>query len=339
MDKIRQRPARRAWRGRSAWCSLAAHLVKLFAPCPRTKHAIPPPYWRGLPVVILFLVLCAGGFGVRRCGAEEPAIRVSDVTLFGDMECFKIETPGATYLYGKIGAGFASILDRDGHDWISYRPGGKSAGEYHGLPKCGQPVKYFHCGYGFGQYATDNPFTSTVTVREPVHVRIHSVTKQGDAEGDWDFFPAHATFTLRKIPGEHYWFLYEGTPGGALDVEEDFVVRAGGQRTPLKEPWKEVVPWVAFGAKQTPYRFLLLNHQPDSPVDSYVSWPYTASPDEPLNQMTVFGFGRPDWQDPKQHTPPMTGLPARLSIGFTTATDAAELAKVAESMRAAAGPR
>ncbi|MBI5772118.1 MAG: hypothetical protein HZA89_00055, partial [Verrucomicrobia bacterium] len=68
-----------------------------------------------------------------RCAAAEPAIGVSDVTLFGDMECFKVETPSATYLYGKRGAGFASILDRDGHDWISYRHGGRSAGEYRGL--------------------------------------------------------------------------------------------------------------------------------------------------------------------------------------------------------------
>ena len=37
-----------------------------------------------------------------------------------------------------------------------------------------------------------------------------------------------------------------------------------------------------------------------------------------LQQMTVFGFGRPDWQDPKQHTPPMSGLPARFSIAGTT---------------------
>lgn len=251
----------------------------------------------------------------------EPSVRVSEVTLFGDLDCFRIETPSATYLYGKRGAGFASILDPAGHDWISYRPGGKSAGEYRGLPKCGQPVKYFHCGYGYGRYRTDNPFTSTVTVSEPGHVRIRSETLKGDAVCDWDFFPDHATLTLAKIPGDKYWFVYEGTPGGVLDATEDFVVRPGGKQTPLTEPWKEVVPWVAFGAKESPYRLLLLNHQSGSPVDSYVSWPYKAAPDEPLNQMTVFGFGRPDWQDPRQHTPPLTGLPARFTIGFSGATD------------------
>src|SRR5262245_45971614 len=79
-----------------------------------------------------------------------PVISISETNLFGDMDCFEIRTPHATYLYGKRGAGFASIRDREGHDWISYRHGGHAAGEYRGLPKCGQPTKYFHCGYGFG---------------------------------------------------------------------------------------------------------------------------------------------------------------------------------------------
>src|SRR6267142_1320819 len=94
-------------------------------------------------------------------------VTVSEATLFGDLECFKIETPHATYLYGKRGAGFASILDHDGHDWISYRHGGKALGEYRGLPKCGQPTKYFHCGYGFGPYTNANPFITTVTRLAP----------------------------------------------------------------------------------------------------------------------------------------------------------------------------
>jgi hypothetical protein len=54
------------------------------------------------------------------------------------------------------GSGFASILDKDGRDWISYRPGNKAKGEYRGLPKCGQPTKFFHSGYGYGMYKPGN---------------------------------------------------------------------------------------------------------------------------------------------------------------------------------------
>src|SRR5215470_13324503 len=117
---------------------------------------------RASSISLHFCVLPSAFCLVLGC-ASHPAsreIHVSEVTLFGDMECFRVETPAATYLYGKRGAGFASILDPDGHDWISYRHGGKALGEYRGLPKCGQPVKFFHCGYGFGQYTNDNNFTS-----------------------------------------------------------------------------------------------------------------------------------------------------------------------------------
>jgi hypothetical protein len=249
------------------------------------------------------------------------------------MDCFQVETVNATYVYGKRGAGFASICDMAGHDWISYRHGGKSAGEYRGLPKCGQPVKFFHCGYGYGSYQNENWFTSTVTLQQPNHIRIHSETKDGDAVCDWDFFPNHASFTLSKIPGNRYWFIYEGTPGGTLDAKEDFVIRPSGLQTPLTEPWKEVVPWVAFGGKESPHRLLIVNHQSDSPVDSYVSWPYKESPREPMNQMTVFGFGRRDWQDPKQHEPYLTGLPARFSIGFTTESDASAIDAISKGIK------
>ncbi len=258
--------------------------------------------------------------------ADRPDIEISEETLFGDMECFEIRTSHTTYLYGKQGAGFASLIDADGHDWISYHHGDKSQGEYRGLPKCGQPVKFFHCGYGFGQYQTDNTFTSTIALATPGHVRIHSITQQLDAEGVWDFYPTHATFTLLKIPDARYWFLYEGTPGGRLDTDSqgahDTAIRPSGRRTPLGEPWKEVVPWVAFAAAESPHSLFLVNHQSSSPIDSYVAWPYEDSPTEPLHQMTVFGFGRPDWQDAGQHMPPTGPLPARFTIGFTHASQA-----------------
>jgi putative heme-binding domain-containing protein len=264
-----------------------------------------------------------------------PGVRVSDAILDGDMDCFKVETPTATYFYGKRGAGFAGILDKDGRDWVSYRPGGKARGEYRGLPKCGQPTKFFHCGYGYGQYASDNLFTSRVTARETGHARIESETSDGKSACAWDFYLDHATLTLLRIGQPTYWFLYEGTPGGKLDAKEDFVLRPDGKRTTLDEPWSQVVPWVCFGAAETPTGLLLINHQePEAgEMDSYVSWPFQKDGDGSFQDMTVFGFGRKGYKELVEHVPDLKKMPARFSIGFIERAEFAASKAACEKIR------
>ncbi len=271
---------------------------------------------------------------------EAPVVRVSEVTIHGDMDCFRVETPTATYVYGKRGAGFASILDKDGRDWVSYRPGDRARGEYRGLPKCGQPTKLFHCGYGYGQYKTDNPFSSRVTAQEAEHARIESETRDGKSACVWDFYPDHATMSLLRIGAPTYWFLYEGTPGGRLDAKDDFVIRPDGTRTTLDEPWSQVVPWVCFGAAETPVGLVLVNHQGPEPgqVDSYVSWPFAREQDGSFQDMTVFGFGRKGYKELVQHVPDLKGLPARLSIAFVNRADDATARATCERLRAIGGP-
>jgi hypothetical protein len=265
-------------------------------------------------VLTAFLAGCASD--PPRPVFRETTVHVSEVTLFGDMDCFRIETPTATYVYGKRGAGFASIIDRDGRDWIAYSPGGKARGEYRGLPKCGQPTKYFHCGYGYGQYTNDNWFRSQITLSSPAHAQIYSETRNGDSACLWDFFNDRAILTLLRIGQPTYWFLYEGAPGGELDVNNDYTIRPGPKISPLREPWSQVTRWAAFGSMKSSYALLCINHQIGSPEDSYVSWPYKPEPDGGLNQMTVFGFGRHGWTSPDQHHPALTGLPARFTVAF-----------------------
>jgi putative heme-binding domain-containing protein len=254
---------------------------------------------------------------------KDRIVRVSEVTIHGDMDCFQIETPTARYVYGKRGAGFASIIDKNGRDWISYRSGGEARGEYRGLPKCGQPTKFFHCGYGYGQYQTDNPFTSRVTVREAGHARIESETLDGKSACLWDFYPDHATLTLQRIDLLTFWFLYEGTPGGTLDAERDFVLRPDGQKTTLDHAWSQVVPWVCFGSALTPVGFVCVNHQNPEPdeADSYVSWPFVKNHDGSFQDMTVFGFGRKGHEKLTKHVADLTHLPARYSIAFIERAD------------------
>jgi putative heme-binding domain-containing protein len=270
-----------------------------------------------------------------RGSPEVAAVRVSEVTLHGDMDCYKVETPSATYLYGKRGAGFASILDKDGRDWVSYRPGGNARGEYRGLPKCGQPTKYFHCGYGYGQYRTENPFASRVTMRQAGLVRIESETRDGKSACRWDFYHDHATLTLLRIDLPSFWFLYEGTPGGALDAERDFVIRPDGRKTMLDRAWSQVVPWVCFGASETPVGFVCVNHQEPEPdeVDSYVAWPYRRDEaDGSFRDMTVFGFGRKGHEQLIQHIPDLKRSPARYSIAFVDRAEYATARAVCERL-------
>ena len=266
---------------------------------------------------------------------EARPIRVSDVTLFDDLDCFKIATPTATYAYGKKGAGFASILDKQGRDWIAYHPADASKGEYHGLPKCGQPTKFFHCGYGYGMYKTPNVFTSRVTVRSADHVRIESETADKKSACAWDFYADHATLTLLRIDLPSYWFLYEGTPGGGLHPATDFVIRPDGTKTTLDQPWTEVVPWVCFGTAESPIGLVCVNHQApeQGETDSYVYWPYEKEADGSFQDMTVFGFGRRGYKDPNQHTPELKRLPARFSIGFVGKSDHKTAKAACEALR------
>jgi hypothetical protein len=273
----------------------------------------------------------------NRESAPSSEIRLAEVTLHRDMGCFRVETPTATYIYGKRGAGLASLIDRDGNDWISYRPGDEARGEYRGLPKCGQPTKFFHCGYGYGQYLTDNPFASRITVSSPEHMRIESQTRDGKSAGAWDFYPDHATFTLLKIDLPTYWFLYEGTPGGKLDATQDFVIRPDGAKSTLDQPWSQVVPWVCFGASETPTGLLCINHQPPEAgqTDSYVSWPFQQTANAQFQEMTVFGFGRKGYRELIKHVPDLKAFPARFTIALVPQSDHATASSVAARILAA----
>jgi acetyl esterase len=267
---------------------------------------------------------------------NDRLVRVSDLTIHGDMDCFQVDTPTATYVYGKRGAGFACIIDKEGRDWVSYRPGGEARGEYRGLPKCGQPTKFFHCGYGYGQYRTDNPFASRVSVREAAHVRIESETRDGKSACTWDFYPDHATLTLLRIDVPTFWFLYEGTPGGKLDAARDFVIRPDGQKTSLDQAWSQVVPWVCFGSAQSPIGFVCINHQDPEPseADSYVAWPFTKNLDGSYRDMTVFGFGRKGHEKLVQHVADLSHLPARYSIALIGRADHTTARATCERLRA-----
>lgn len=231
--------------------------------------------------------------GERRL--EAPQVRIEDDVPHQGQASYRIETPAATYLYHKQGAGFASLYDPEGNDWLSYRPYGGSDGRYRGIPNLAHPENHFHPG---GENCQ-----STLASAGPLKVHIASQSVDGKWACTWDILPDHACLTVLKV--DHpYWFLYEGTPGGRLDEKEDYCLRSDGVRLPLGASWEMPLPapeWVCFGTANTRRALLLVNHEGDTHIDSY--WPME-------HNMTVFGFGR---NGLKKH---MTLTPARFTVRF-----------------------
>lgn len=227
-------------------------------------------------------------------------VKVEEDSRDEGQESFRIVTPAATYLYHRRGAGFSSLLDRDGRDWLGYRPKGGSDGKYRGIPNLVHPEGFFHPG--------GTACRSRIASREPDRVTIESESEDGAWACRWEIRPRTATLTVLRHAAP-YWFLYEGTPGGKLEEDRDFCVRSDGTRTPLSEKWTGDLPspeWVAFGDPKAGRVLFLLHHEDDDAVDSY--WPMQKN-------MTVFGFGRHGLKKFLDRSPD------RFTIGFLDATD------------------
>lgn len=246
---------------------------------------------------------------------SEHLIRLSDNVYHEEQDSFKIETRQATYYYHELGAGFASIEDSDGNDWLGYRPGGGPAGEYRGIPNMGYPEGYCHPGKTVS--------TSRILNKGPVKVSIYSESNDGKWSCSWDIFPSYARMTVLKT-SHPYWFLYEGTPGGKLDLNSDYCVRPtvdGITQTPASEKWEGDIrsqdmegEWLYFGDGVR--ALYLIHHEDDDAIDSY--WPMEG-------EMTVFGFGRLKLEKF------MTELPAHFTIGLCGSSDHETIKKVLDS--------
>jgi hypothetical protein len=238
-----------------------------------------------------------------------------DAVDYQEQESFKIETPSVTYYYHKQGAGFASIIDKDGHDWLSYRPGGGPAGEYRGIPNMGHPEGYCHPGKTVSN--------SKLISRGPIKVSILSESNDKKMQCVWDIFPSYARMTVLKMR-KPYWFLYEGTPGGKLDEDSDYCIRPGGPegiRTLAREKWDGDISvpgdsgeWVCFGDGNR--AIYLIHHEDDEAADSY--WTMQG-------EMTVFGFGR------KGLMKFMEKVPAHFTVGFCEGSGYPDVTKTIHS--------
>lgn len=245
-------------------------------------------------------------------------VSVTTEPQWAGQESFKITTRDAasqvyaTYYYHKQGAGFASLIDRSGNDWIKFSPvaGTKSAGEFRGIPNAGA---VFHPGYDTTYAPGDvagntrkarQGSTSTLVSSGPLKATIASESSNGMWAARWEIYPAYARMTItRKPPDAPYYVLYEGTPGGKLNVTggdlRDQVVRSNGVQTKASEAWSGDIPapeWSYIIDGPTKRIIYLVHHRDDAVNDLYFDqndFPAPLPFDE-NNLMTIFGFGRDD---------------------------------------------
>lgn len=220
-------------------------------------------------------------------------VTVADNINFQGQSSLRLTTSTGSYYYHKAGAGFAGMVDRDGADWISYRPTGGSAGNFRGIPNMVHPEGFFHPG-GTGS-------NSQIISQGPLKATISSTN--GNWSGIWEVYPAFARMTL-SAAGHSYWFLYEGTPNGAFNSNSNFMILSNGDRFTAGQEWTRDMPspeWIYFSDTQK-NRSLFLSHlEDDAKVDSY----------KPMqNNMTVFGFGR---DGGAKH---LTSTPTHFIVGF-----------------------
>ncbi len=154
---------------------------------------------------------------------------IQEVGEYEGATAYKINTPTAQYYYHINCGGFASIIDREGNDWVSYHPNKEPEsgfkGRYRGIPNIAPPN--LHPG------STEPVKSSKIIAEGPLKISILTETEDKQWRAKWDIYPDYATMTLLQKGPEPYWILYEGTPGGEFNVE-DYWVRSDGTREVMK---------------------------------------------------------------------------------------------------------
>lgn len=223
-------------------------------------------------------------------------VSLTDNVNYQGQASYRLTTTNATYYYHKQGAGFASIIDTNNKDWLSYKPTGNYSGNFRGIPNMVHPEGFFHPG--------NTGSSSQILSQGPLKVVISSQTGNGLWKADWEVYPKFIKMTL-KSQGHAYWFLYEGTPNGVFNPSTNQMTLSNGETFTTAQEWKKDIPnpeWLFFSDNGT-NRSLFISHlEDDSHIDSYVNGG---------NIMTVFGFGR---DGTKKF---LTVTPAHFYVGIT----------------------
>ncbi len=263
---------------------------------------------------------CAGQGGAP--AVVSPRVSVTDGVWDEGQECFRISNATGTMFYQKIGGGYSSWLDKDGNDWVGYNPtyNSEAAGDARGIPNSCYPRGFFHPGA-----SGDAASTSTLKHQGPLKTTIHSVLVSGYFECQWEIYPEYSQLTMLKTDSA-YWILYEGTPGGLMEPDVDFVVRSDGRQTMGSERWEEDIPgeeWVYFSDPNVNRSLYLYHEEQDNIIDQYYAMTSVAPPLD--GKMTVFGFGR------QSHYMYLYTTPQHFTYGIVEGTSYAPTASLIRS--------
>jgi len=259
--------------------------------------------WNKLAMLIIFYLIFS-------CTNE--TITITDVQD-ENIDCWKIETPTATYFFDKIGAGFTSILDSEGNDWISWNAEKGWGGSNRGIPNMVHHSNgnYFHPGPEGNQSDCSLQYIEGVPT-------ITCLSSNKAWECKWEFFETHATMTVTKSGGK-YWFLYEGTPGGSYSHGDDWFMLSDGTQKSVGEDSFVDIPapeWIVYGDHNVEDVLFLAHHQDDEIGDYQLG----------QDVMVIFGFGRfgdGEWWTEKG----LENQGEKFSIGFLKTKDHQELNK------------
>jgi len=207
-------------------------------------------------------------------------ITTTDNVTHKGFSSIRIATPNGEYYYHKPGGGFATLLDSSNNDWLGWSTATGAEGDYRGIPNMVHPNDggFFHPGR--------NTSTTTLISEGPLKATFRSKTNDNQWEMLWELFPSYARLTVEKVPSnKKYWFLYEGTPGGKLDLNSDRLTRSDGTSILASGEWKNDIPgeeWIFVSDATVNKSIYLIHHQEDNLIDAYYH----------MTHMTVFGFGR-----------------------------------------------
>ncbi len=244
-------------------------------------------------------------------------VQLTDGVAHKGYASLRIVTDAAEYFYHKPGGGFATLIDKNNNDWISWNTASGGAGDFRGIPNMVHPNDggFFHPGR--------NNVTTTVLSDGPLKATFKSVSKVNTAwEVVWDVFPNYARMTVVRQGTANFWWLYEGTPGGLLEPAVDRLTRSDGSSIKASGTWTTDIPgdeWIFVtdpnvGANGR--SLYLAHHLNDNKVDGYTA--------DGSKSMTIFGFGRSGNQRL------LNTLPQQFTFGFVDQTTVGAVGPVVE---------